>query len=192
MSKLIKGTQTEINLLKSFAGESQARNRYTFFAEQAEEEGFIQIANVFLETSEQEFAHAHRFFEFLKGGGVEIKAMYPAGVIGDTAENLKASAEGEHEEWSVLYPAFAEIANEEGFKDVATAFKMIAKVEEEHEKRYRAFLENIEKNRVFEREDKVKWECSNCGYVHIGKKALENCPACLFPKDFFQLKAENW
>lgn len=192
MSKLIKGTETEKNLLKAFAGESQARNRYTFFAEQAEEDGFMQISDVFMETSEQEFVHAQRFFDFLQGGEVEITAMFPAGIVGTTPENLKAAAEGENEEWTVLYPAFAEKALEEGFKDVATAFKMIAKVEEEHEKRYLAFLENIEKNRVFEREDKVYWYCSNCGYVHFGKKALENCPACLFPKDFFQIKASNY
>lgn len=188
----MKGTQTEKNLLKAFAGESQARNRYEFFAKVAKKEGYEQIAALFMETAQQEQQHAKRFFKFLEGGGVEITAMYPAGKIGTTAENLEAAAMGENEEWTELYPHFAEVALQEGFKEVATAFKMIAKVEAEHEKRYRKLLENILQGKVFEKDEKVKWVCRNCGYVHEGTKALENCPACIHPKAHFELFAENY
>ncbi len=192
MTKSIKGTQTEQNLLKAFAGESQARNRYEFFASAARKEGYEQIANIFMETSLQEKEHAKRFFKFLEGGGVEITAMYPAGIIGTTKENLKAAAEGEHEEWTDLYPKFAEIAKEEGFMEVATAFKMIAKVEAEHERRYLKLLQNVSDDKVFMKNGKVWWKCLNCGYVYESEKALENCPACLHSKAFMQIKEENY
>ncbi len=188
----LKGTETEKNLLKAFAGESQAKNRYEFFAKIARKEGYEQIAAIFEETARQEQQHAKRFFKFLEGGMVEITASYPAGVIGTTKENLEAAAMGEHEEWADLYPYFAEVALKEGFKEIATAFKMIAKVEAEHERRYRKLLQNIIENKVFEREEKVKWVCRNCGYVHEGTKALETCPACLHPKSFFEILAENY
>ncbi|PKP20497.1 MAG: rubrerythrin family protein [Bacteroidetes bacterium HGW-Bacteroidetes-21] len=188
----IKGTQTEKNLLKAFAGESQAKNRYEFFAKVAKNEGYEQISALFMETAKQEQAHAKRFFKFLEGGAVEITAMYPAGVIGTTAENLKAAAMGEHEEWAELYPQFAEIALQEGFKEVAAAFKMIAKVEAEHEKRYNKLLDNVLNDKVFNKDEKVKWACRNCGYVHEGTKPLENCPACLHPKAHFEVFAENY
>jgi len=192
MEKSIKGTRTEQNLLKSFAGESQARNRYEMFAKIARKEGYVQIANVFMETANQEREHAKRFFRFLEGGMAEITAMYPAGMEGTTAENLKAAAEGENEEWTELYPEFAKIAEEEGFKAVATAFKSIAKVELEHEKRYLKLLENLNQGKVFVREEKVKWYCNNCGYVYESKKALENCPACLHDKSYMELMPENY
>lgn len=192
MNKSIKGTRTEQNLLKAFAGESQARNRYDYFASKAKAEGFEQISALFQKTALQEKEHAKRFFKFLEGGMVEITASYPAGLIGTTMENLKAAAEGEHEEWSVLYPEFAEIAKEEGFPEVATAFKMIARVEAEHEKRYRKLLQNLETGEVFRKKEKVRWECRNCGYVHEGDKALDTCPACLHPQSFFEVKEENY
>jgi len=192
MEKSIKGTKTEQNLLKAFAGESQARSRYTFFASVAKKEGFEQIAAVFSETADQELEHAKRFFKFLEGGMLEIQASYPAGKIGTTAENLLAAAEGENEEWSLLYPEFAKIAREEGFPQVATAFKMIAKVEAEHEARYRTLLERVIAEKVFEREEDIEWQCRNCGYVHKGKKALENCPACNHPKSYFEPKKNNY
>jgi rubrerythrin len=192
MSKSIKGTKTEQNLLKAFAGESQARNRYEFFASAARKEGFEQIANIFQETAMQEKEHAKRFFKFLEGGTAEITASYPAGRIGSSGENLKAAAEGEHEEWNDLYPAFAEVARQEGFMEVATAFKMIAKVEAQHENRYLALLQNISEDRVFMKKGKVWWECINCGYAYESEKALENCPACLHPKAFMQVKKENY
>jgi len=188
----IKGSETEKNLLKAFAGESQARNRYTFFAKQAKKEGYEQISNIFMETAEQEKEHAKRFFKFLEGGDVEITATYPAGKIGTTAENLKAAAMGENEEWTELYPQFAEIAEKEGFKDVAVVFKMIAKVEVEHEKRYIRLLENIEKDQVFKKDEPTKWKCTNCGYVHEGKGAPAKCPACDHPQSYFQVKEENY
>ncbi|HOT15276.1 MAG TPA: ferritin family protein [Bacteroidales bacterium] len=191
-TKSLKGTRTEQNLLKAFAGESQARNRYEFFASVAKKEGYEQIAAIFQETANQEKEHAKRFFKFLEGGMVEITAGYPAGVIGTTKENLKAAAEGENEEWTALYPQFAEIAKEEGFNDVATAFKMIAKVEAEHERRYLKLLQNISEDKVFMKNGKVWWKCINCGYVYESEKALENCPACLHPKAFMQLKEENY
>lgn len=188
----VKGTQTEQNLLKAFAGESQARNRYMFAAKVAKKEGFEQIAALFEVTAENEQVHAKTFFKFLEGGMVEITASYPAGEISSTMENLKAAADGENEEWTELYPDFEKIAREEGFKEVAVAFKMIAKVEAEHEKRFRKLLENIETEQVFEKEEKTKWKCRKCGYVHEGSKALENCPACQHPKAYFEEMAENY
>jgi len=192
MGKSVKGTRTEQNLLKSFAGESQARNRYDFFASVARKEGFEQIAEIFTETANQEKEHAKRFFKFLEGGMVEITASYPAGKIGTTKENLKAAAEGENEEWTKLYPEFARIADEEGFPEIATAFRMIARVEAEHEKRYLRLLKNISEDKVFMKDGKVMWKCRNCGYVYESEKALETCPACLHPKAFMQIKEENY
>jgi rubrerythrin len=192
MEKSIKGTQTEKNLLKAFAGESQARNRYEFFAKKAIQEGYEQIADIFMKTANQEKQHAKKFFRFLEGGPVEITAAYPAGIIGTTAQNLKAAAIGENEEWTKLYPEFAEIAKAEGFPEVSVAFKTIAKVEAEHEKRYLKLLKNIEEGKVFEKKEKVRWECKNCGYVHEGEKAPEICPACQHPKSFFEVKEENY
>ena len=190
--KSLKGTKTLGNLIKAFAGESQARSRYVYFASVAKKEGYQQIAAIFEETAEQEKEHAKRFFKFLEGGMVEITACYPAGIIGTTAQNLEAAAAGENEEWTELYPEFAKIATEEGFPQVATAFKMIAKVEAEHEARYRALLERVIAEKVFEREEEIEWQCRNCGYVHKGKKALENCPACQHPKEFFEPKKNNY
>jgi rubrerythrin len=192
MEKSLKGTQTEQNLLKAFAGESQARNRYEFFAKVAAEEGYQQISNIFQKTAGQEKQHAKRFFKFLEGGDAEITATYPAGKIGTTAENLKAAAMGENEEWTLLYPGFAETAQKEGFPQVAAAFKMISKVEAEHEKRYLKLLKNIEDGSVFKKSGKVKWVCTNCGFVHEGEKALENCPACLHPQAYFEIYEENY
>lgn len=192
MAKSLKGTKTEQNLLKSFAGESQARNRYEFFASVAKKEGFEQIAAIFMETSNQEKEHAKRFFKFLEGGITEITAMYPAGKIGTTKENLKAAAEGEHEEWTDLYPHFAEVAKEEGFPEIAAAYKMIAKVETEHERRYLKLLQNVSEDKVFIKNGKVWWKCMNCGYVYESEKALENCPACLHPKAYMQVREENY
>lgn len=192
MEKSIKGTKTEQNLLKSFAGESQARSRYTFFASVAKKEGYEQIAGVFMETAEQEKEHAKRFFKFLEGGMVEITASYPAGIIGTTMENLQEAASGEYEEWAELYPLFADIAEEEGFKQVAVAFRMIAKVEQEHERRYRKLLENVQNGTVFEKEDEIMWQCRNCGYVVKGKKALLKCPACEHPQAFFEPMKQNY
>jgi len=192
MAQSIKGTKTEKNLLKSFAGESQARNRYDMFAKAARKEGFEQIANIFEETALQEKEHAKRFFKFLEGGMVEITAAYPAGSIGTTMENLKASAEGEHEEWADLYPEFAKVAEQEGFTEIATAFKMIAKVEAEHERRYLKLLQNVSEDKVFVKNGKVWWKCIKCGYVYESAKAFENCPVCLHPKAYMQLKEENY
>jgi rubrerythrin len=188
----IKGTQTEKNLLKAFAGESQAKNRYTFFAKEARKEGYEQIAAIFELTAKQEESHAKIFFRFLEGGPVEITAVYPAGMIGNTLENLKASAMGENEEWTEIYPEFSKIAAEEGFSKIATAFKMIAKVEAEHEKRYLKLLKNVTEGKVFLEDHPVKWVCRNCGYVHEGNKALENCPACNHPQAYFERLAENY
>lgn len=192
MEKSIKGTRTEKNLLKAFAGESQAMNRYLFFAKAAKNEGLEQIAAIFEKTAWQEQQHAKRFFKFLEGGEVEITASYPAGIIGTTAENLKAAAMGENEEWTDLYPTFSEIAKEEGFPAIAAAFKIIAKVEAEHEKRYLRLLNRLEKNEVFKREEATRWECRNCGYIHEGTNPPENCPACQHPKAFFEEKGENY
>ena len=184
MEKSIKGTRTEQNLLKSFAGESQARSRYTFFASVAKKEGY--------ETAEQEKEHAKRFFKFLEGGMVEITACYPAGVIGTTMENLAAAADGENEEWADLYPAFADIAEEEGFKNIAVAFRMIAKVEAEHERRYRKLLANLTEGKVFEKDEAIFWQCRNCGFVIEGKKAPMKCPACEHPQAFFEPMKQNY
>lgn len=188
----IKGSQTEKNLLMAFAGESQATNRYEFAAKVAKKEGLEQIAAIFQETAEQEKQHAKRFFKFLEGGDLEIQATYPAGFIGTTAENLKMAAEGENEEWTKLYPEFAKVAREEGFKDAAIAFEQISKVEKEHEERYLKLLENLEKGMVFEKEGEVYWMCRNCGYIHKGKKAPAKCPACLHPQAYFEVKKENY
>lgn len=192
MEKSLKGTKTEQNLLKAFAGESQARNRYDFFASQAKKEGYEQIAAIFQETADQEKEHAKRFFKFLEGGMLEIQAAYPAGKIGTTKENLKAAAEGENEEWSVLYPEFAKTASEEGFSEVAAAFNLIAKVEVEHERRYLKLLQNISEDQVFMKKGKVWWKCMKCGYVYESEKALEVCPVCHHPRSFMQLKEENY
>ena len=189
--KSIKGTQTEKNLMHSFAGESQARMRYTYFASAAKKEGFEQIAAIFQETANQEKEHAKVFFKFLEGGMTEIIAAYPAGIIGTTKENLKAAAEGENEEYTSLYPAFAEIAREEGFPQVATAFKLIAKVEAEHERKYLRLLQNISEDLVFMKKGKVWWKCMNCGYVYESEKALDICPACQHPKSFMEVREEN-
>ena len=192
MTKSLKGTKTEQNLLKSFAGESQARNRYEFFASVAKKEGYEQIAAIFQETANQEKEHAKRFFKFLEGGMTEITASYQAGIIGTTKENLKAAAEGEHEEYSILYPLFGEIAKEEGFLEIAKAFNMITKVEMEHERRYLKLLQNLSEDTVFVKDGKVWWKCLNCGYVYESEKALEMCPACLHPKSFMQIREENY
>jgi len=188
----LKGTKTEQNLLKAFAGESQARMRYDYFSKQAKKEGLEQISAIFAETALNEKEHAKRFFKFLEGGGVEITAMYPAGKIGTTLENLKASADGENEEWTELYPEFARVAEEEGFKEVAVAFKMIAKVEKAHEDRYRTLYNNLEEGKVFKRNGKVIWKCRNCGYIHEGEAAPKTCPACLHPQAYFEIKESNY
>lgn len=190
--KTLEGTQTEQNLLKAFAGESQARMRYDYFTKQAKKEGLEQIAAIFEETALNEKEHAKRFFKFLEGRPVEITATYPAGKIGTTLENLKASAEGENEEWTELYPEFARIAEEEGFKEVAVAFKMIAKVEKAHEERYTKLYNNLMEGHVFERGDTIVWKCRNCGYLHEGKKAPQKCPACLHPQSYFEIKEKNY
>lgn len=190
--KNLKGTQTEKNLLAAFAGESQARNRYIYFASQAKNEGYEQISAIFLDTADNEKEHAKRFFKFLEGGMVEITAAYPAGVIGTTAENLKEAADGEKMEWGTLYPKFAEVAKEEGFQEIAATFTAISKAEMAHEKRYRALLENIEQGRVFKRDKAVKWRCRNCGYIHEGPEAPEVCPACLHPRAYYELFGENY
>ena len=192
MGKSIKGTQTEKCLLTSFAGESQARTRYTFFASVAKKEGYEQIAVIFLETADQEKEHAKRMFKFLEGGMVEITASYPAGMIGTTEENLIAAAAGEHEEWAIDYPKFAEIAESEGFKEIATMYRLIAKVEEMHENRYKALLARIQNSQVFGREEAIDWQCRNCGYVHTGKTAPKTCPACLHPQSYFEPKKWNF
>ncbi|RLI07704.1 rubrerythrin family protein [Candidatus Bathyarchaeota archaeon] len=190
--KSLKGTRTERNLLTAFAGESQARNRYSFFASQAKKEGYQQIAAIFLETAGNEREHAKRLFRFLEGGEVEITAAFPAGVIGDTRANLKASAAGENYEHTKMYPEFARTAEEEGFPEIAAVFRAIAVAEKQHEKRYLALLENLEKGRVFKREKVVKWKCGNCGYIHEGTEAPEICPACAHPRAYFELLTENY
>lgn len=190
--KSIKGTKTEQNLLKAFAGESQARNRYTYFASVAKKEGYVQIADVFEETANQEKEHAKRFFKFLEGGMLEITASYPAGRIGTTAENLKAAAGGEHEEWTELYPTFAKVAREEGFEAVAVVFEKICIAEKQHEKRYLDLLKNVEAGTVFKKDEKVTWRCRNCGYLHEGEEAPAMCPACAHPQAHFELLGENW
>lgn len=192
MAKSLKGTQTEKNLLTAFAGESQARNRYTFFASAAKKEGLMQIAAIFEETANQEKEHAKRFFKFLEGGEVEIQAAFSAGVIGSTLENLKAAAAGENHEWTSMYPEFARIAREEGFPQVAAAFNMISVAEKQHEKRYKDLAENLEAGRVFKRDGKVVWRCLNCGYLHEAEEAPQVCPACQHPQSYFELLGENW
>jgi rubrerythrin len=188
----LKGSQTEKNLLASFAGESQARNRYTFFASVAKKAGFEQIAAIFRETADNEKEHAERFFEFLEGGELEIIASYPAGEIQDTSANLEASAAGENLEWTKLYKEAEETARDEGFEEIASVFKEIGEVEEEHEKRYRKLLKNIKEGIVFKRDTVVKWKCRNCGYVHEGKEAPEECPACAHEQKYYELLCENY
>ncbi len=192
ISKTLKGSETEKNLLKSFAGESQARNRYTFFASKARKEGYEQIASIFLETADNEKEHAEIFFKYFEGGNVEIQATYPAGKIGNTEENLLASADGEKEEWGEIYPEFEKIAREEGFEEVAASFKEIAEVEEHHEGRYRKLLENIKNNVVFKKPEVVKWKCRNCGYVHEGKEAPDECPACKRSQSYYEVLMDNY
>ena len=190
--KSLKGTLTEKNLVASFAGESQARMRYTYFASQAKKEGYEQISFIFSDTADNEKEHAKRFFKFLEGGDVEITASYPAGVIGSTAENLKAAADGENHEQTVLYPEAAKIADQEGFDEIARVFRDIARVEIEHEKRYRILLDNVEAGTCFKRPSATKWRCRNCGYVHEGVEAPEKCPACDHPQAYYELLAENY
>jgi len=192
MAKSIKGTKTEKNLLASFAGESQARNRYTYFASAAKKEGYEQISALFLDTADNEKEHAKRFFKLLEGGAVEITASYPAGVIGTTIENLKEAADGENMEWTKLYKEAADTADQEGFSEVATQFREIAEVEAEHEKRYRKLLANIKEDKVFKKSSKVKWHCRNCGYVHEGTEAPNECPACKHPQAYYEVLAENY
>ncbi len=190
--KKIKGSETEKNLLKAFAGESQARNRYTYFASVAGKEGFEQISGIFQETADNEKEHAKVFFKYLEGGDVTIEASYPAGKIGTTTENLLAAAEGEKKEWGTIYPGFQDVAREEGYAEVADSFKQIGEVEEQHEKRYRRLLENVKNNTVFKKDRVVKWKCRNCGYVHEGKEAPKVCPACKHPQGFYELISENY
>ncbi len=187
-----KGSQTEKNLLAAFAGESQARTRYTFFASVAKKEGYEQISAIFQETSDNEKEHAQLFFKHLQGGMAEITAAYPAGIIGSTAENLKAAAEGEKLEWGTLYPNFAQVAEKEGFKDVAKTFHMVAKVENYHERRYRKLLVNVEQGKVFKMDSPIKWKCRNCGYVFEGSEAPEKCPVCDHPRSYFEVWCENY
>ena len=191
MAKL-KGSKTEKNLLTAFAGESQARNRYTYFAGQARKEGFVQIADIFIETADQEKEHAKRFFKFLEGGEVEVACAFPAGVIGTTLDNLKAAAAGERHEHTSMYPGYAKMADEEGFKEVAAALRAISVAEKQHEKRYRKLLDNVKNKKVFKKDKIVRWKCRNCGYIHEGKEAPGTCPACKHPQSYYELKAENY
>ena len=191
-NKSIKGTQTEKNLLTSFAGESQARNRYTFFASAAKKEGYEQISAIFLETAEQEKEHAKRMFKFLEGGTVEITASYPAGVIGKTIDNLKAAAAGENEEWVEAYPHFAEVADAEGFPEIAEMYRRISIADKGHAERYLAFVKNLEEGTTFKKEEEVVWQCRNCGYIHVGKEAPTECPACQHPQAYFEVKKTNF
>lgn len=188
----LKGTQTEKNLLIAFAGESQARNRYTYFASQAKKEGYVQIAQIFEETANQEKEHAKRFFKFLEGGEVEITEAFPAGRIGNVSENLKAAAAGEHYEWSDMYPGYAKTAREEGFDTIADVFDAVCVAERQHEARYKGLLKNVENGTVFKKPQKTKWRCLNCGYIHDGEEAPSPCPACAHPQAYFELLAENW
>ena len=192
MPKSIKGSQTEKNLLTAFAGESQARNRYTYFAGAAKKEGLEQIADIFEETANQEKEHAKRFFKFLEGDDVQITGTFPAGIIGTTLENLRGAAGGENYEWTKMYPGFANVAKEEGFNQVAAAFKAISIAEKQHEKRYKELADNLEAGKVFKRNGKVVWRCRNCGYLHEAKEAPKVCPACLHPQSYFELLGENW
>lgn len=188
----IKGSETEKNLLKSFAGESQARNRYTYFSSKARQEGLIQIANIFEETANQEKEHAKRFFSQLEGGDLVIEAAFPAGIISGTADNLKAAAAGEHYEWTELYPGFAKIARQEGFESAAKIWEAVSNAEKQHEKRYLDLLKNVESGKVFRKDSPVVWRCLNCGYLHEGLEAPESCPSCAHPKGYFEILAENW
>lgn len=188
----LKGTQTERNLLTAFAGESQARNRYDYFASKAKKEGFVQIAKIFEETALQEKEHAKRLFKLMEGGDVEAGAAFPAGVIGGTAENLKGAAAGENHEWSDMYPSFAKVARDEGFDEIAAIFDAIAVAEKQHEKRYLVLLSNVEKGTVFKKDKPAVWRCLNCGYLHEGDEAPEECAACAHPRDYFELLGENW
>ena len=192
MAKSIKGTQTEKNLLTSFAGESQARMRYTYFASVAKKEGYEQISEIFTETANQEKEHAKRMFKYLEGGMVEITASYPAGVISTTLDNLKEAAAGEHEEWSLDYPHFADVAEQEGFPSIAAMYRNICVAEKGHEERYRAFVKNIEENHVFAKDDVVVWQCRNCGFIMEAMEAPKVCPACLHPQAYFEVKKNNW
>lgn len=192
MAKSVKGTQTEKNLLTSFAGESQARMRYTYFASIAKKEGYEQIAAIFTETADQEKEHAKRMFKCLEGGMVEITACYPAGIMGTTMENLKAAAAGENEEWSKDYPHFAEVADREGFPVIATMYREISEAEKGHEERYLALLKNVEEGTVFKKAEETVWQCRNCGYIHVGKEAPEVCPACLHSQAHFEVKKNNY
>ena len=188
----LKGSQTEKNLLKAFAGESQARNRYTFFASVAKKEDYEQISAIFTETADNEKEHAKLFFKLLKGGMTEITAFYPAGIIGTTAENLKEAAEGEKMEWGTLYPNFADVAEKEGFPNIANTFRMVAKVEKEHEQRYRKLLANVEQGKVFKKGKVIKWKCRNCGHVYEGSEAPERCPVCDHARSYFEVWCENY
>jgi rubrerythrin len=192
MTQSIKGTQTEKNLLIAFSGESQARNRYTFFASKAKKEGLMQISEIFLETANQEKEHAEQFFKYLEGGDLEITFSFPAGIIGTTFDNLLSAAQGEEYEWSVMYPAFAKMAKEEGFDDIAKTFESIIIAEKQHDRRYKALAKNIEEGRVFKRNDTVTWRCRNCGYLHEAKQAPSVCPACKHPQAYFELLGENY
>ncbi|MEM3401764.1 MAG: rubrerythrin family protein [Candidatus Hadarchaeales archaeon] len=192
VKKDLKGSKTEKNLLTAFAGESQARNRYTFYAEVARKEGYEQIAAIFEETAWNERAHAQREFQFLKGGEVEIQAAFPAGVIGDTKANLKAAADGEHYEWTTMYKEFEKVAREEGFTEIADVFKEIGEVEQQHEERFLALLKNITEGKVFKKDRPVKWKCRNCGYVHYGTSAPKKCPACGYPQSYYEVMAANY
>ncbi len=188
----LKGSETEKNLITSFAGESQARNRYTYFSSQARKEGLVQIAQIFDETANQEKEHAKRFFDQLQGGETVVQAPFPAGVVGSTAENLRASAAGEHHEWSEMYPGFAKIARKEGFEAAASIWEAVSVAEKQHEKRYQGLLRNVEAGLVFAKEKPVTWRCINCGYLHEGLEAPESCPACAHPRSYYELLAENW
>jgi rubrerythrin len=190
----LKGTKTEKNLLTAFAGESQARNRYTFFASVAKKEGYVQISNIFEETANNEKEHAKRFFKFLEGGNSEINldARFPRGVIADTKSNLLAAASGENEEWSELYPKFAKVAKEEGFDVISKVFEEVAKVEKHHEERYRKLAQNIEEGKVFKKDKVIRWKCLNCGYVYEGPEAPKSCPACAHPQEYFEVLADNF
>jgi len=190
--KSLKGTKTEKNLLTAFAGESQARNRYTYFASKAKKEGYEQISGIFAETADNEKEHAERLFKFLEGGEAEVAAAFPAGIIGKTVDNLKAAAAGENYEHTTMYPEFARVADEEGFNEIASVFTSIAVAEKQHEKRYLGLAENIEKDSVFKRDKVVKWRCRNCGYIHEGTEPPDECPACAHAKAYFELLGENW
>jgi rubrerythrin len=188
----LKGSRTEKNILTAFAGESQARNRYSYFSSQAKKDGLVQISQIFEETANQEKEHAKRLFKLLSGGSLEVQATFPAGVIGPTEENLKEAAAGENYEWTEMYPGFAKIAQEEGFNDIAQIFESISIAEKQHEKRYLGLLSNIHTGSVFKKNKKVVWRCLNCGYLHESEEAPDECPACAHPRDYYELLAENW